>query len=286
MSVPVTLRPLLAPIARSLAQCALAVLLFTPTLAAQHDNTPGWPLHSSAPDHAVPDATGAMPPVVVPDAEESCLLWSIDKMPGTVSAADLKVPGKAKGEYHKACSDLKDKKLASAEDHVRKAVQIYPQYAAAWALLGQVLAAGDHVDEARDACSQASGADAGYAPAYLCLADIAAQNNDWHLTLNLADRSLALAPQQNIYGHFYSAVAQFHLEQLPEAQNDALKTINDDHSHRLPQVRLLLAQIYGAQHDLYGVSVELRAYLKAVPNAPDADAVRKRLAEVETQISK
>ena len=285
MTVPVTIRPLRLTIARSLAVCAFAVLLFNPSLAAQHDSTPGWPLHSSAPDHALPDATGSITPVV-PDADESCLLWSIEKMPGTISATALKVPGRAKGEYQKACNDLKVKKLDSAEEHVRKAVQLYPQYAAAWALLGQVLEAGKHIEDARDACAKASGVDARYAPAYLCLADLAAQVNDWHLALDFADRSLALVPQQNIYGHFYSAMAQFHLEQLPQAASDAQKAIDDDVSHRVPQAHLLLAQIYGAQNDLYGVSVQLRAYLKAAPNAPDAAAVKKSLADVDSQVPK
>lgn len=285
MPIPVSIRAVPAPITRCLALCAFAVLSFTGSLAAQQDSTPGWPLHSSAPDHAMPDATGAMF-TTVRDADESCLLWSIEKMPGTISAADLKVPGKAKGEYRKACSELKYKKLDSAEDHVRKAVQLYPQYAAAWALLGQVLEEGNKIEDARTACSQASSADAGYAPAYLCLADLAAQSNDWHLALDFADRSLALVPLQNVYGHFYSAMAQFHLQQLPEAATAAQKTIDDDHSHRVPQAHLLLAQIYGAQHDLYGVSVQLRAYLKAAPNAPDAPAVKKSLADLEAQVPK
>ena len=196
------------------------------------------------------------------------------------------IPGNAKEEYRKSCSDLKAKKLAGAEDHLRRALQDYPQYAAAWALLGQILEAGNKIPEARNACSQASTADAGYAPAYLCLADIAAQLNDWHLTLDMADRSLALVPQHNVYGSFYSAMAQFHLAQFPETESDALKTIDADHSHRVPQAHLLLAQIYNARHDPRGAAYELRAYLKAAPTASDAEAVRKTLAGLEAQTQK
>ncbi|MGA7061746.1 MAG: hypothetical protein WBY69_11080, partial [Candidatus Acidiferrales bacterium] len=104
--------------------------------------------------------------------------------------------------------------------------------------------------------------------------------------LDMADRSLALVPQRNIYGNFYCAMAQFHLEQLPEAESDALKTIDADHSHRIPQAHLLLAQIYNARHDPRGAAYELRAYLKVAPNASDADSVRKTLADVEAQTQK
>jgi cytochrome c-type biogenesis protein CcmH/NrfG len=74
------------------------------------------------------------------------------------------------------------------EDHLRKAVQAYPQYAAAWALLGQVLEAGNRIGEARSACSQASSVDSSCVPAYLCLADVAAQLNQWQQELELAER--------------------------------------------------------------------------------------------------
>jgi len=269
-----------------LALCAFAVVFLTPALAAQQDTTPGWPLHSSAPDHALPDAVGSQPSNIV-DADESCLLWTAEKAQRSViGAATLKVPGKAKGEYRKGCSDLKDKKFASAEDHLRKAVREYPKYAAAWALLGQVLDAGNRIEEARTACAQASGADSSYVPAYLCLADVAGQLNEWHQTLDQANRALALDPVQNLYGNFYSAMAQFHLRNLPAAERNALETIDADHLHRIPQVHLLLAQIYGANHDLNGVSVQLRAYLKVAPSAPDSAAVKKSLADIEAQLPK
>jgi hypothetical protein len=286
VAVPRTIRRIAVRTTCHFALSALALLTLAPRLAAQQNSTPGWPLHNSAPDHATADATGAIP-TLGPDLDESCLLWTITQShAGTVSAATLKIPGNAKGEYRKSCSDLKDKKPASAEEHLRKALEDYPQYAAAWALLGQVLEAENKIPEARDACSQASTADTGYAPAYLCLADIAAQLSDWHLTLDMADRSLALVPQHNLYGSFYSAIAQFHLEQFPEAESDALKTIDADHSHRIPQAHLLLAQIYKARHDARGAAYELRTYLKVAPNASDAEAVRKSLTDVEAQIQK
>jgi tetratricopeptide (TPR) repeat protein len=269
-----------------LALCAFAVILLTPPLPAQQDTTPGWPLHSSAPDHALPDALGSQPTNRVA-ADQSCLLWTAERAQrAVIGAATLMVPGNAKGEYRKGCSDLKDKKFASAEEHLRKAVEEYPKYAAAWALLGQLLDAGNRIEEARTACIQASGADSSYVPAYLCLADIAAQRKEWQQTLDQANRALALDPLQNLYGNFYSAMAQFHLSNLPAAERNALQTIDADHLHRIPQAHLLLAQIYGANDDLNGMSVQLRAYLKVAPGSPDAAAVRKSLADIEAQNAK
>ena len=274
-----------------LAVCAFGVGLLAGTLAAQSDSsasgtTPGWPLHNPAPTHATPDAMGG-PIANVAERDESCLLWTAGEAPArTVNAATLKVPGKARGEFNKGCSDLKGKKLATAEGHLRKAVEDYPRYAAAWVLLGEVLEAGDRMEDARGACSRASDADPKYEPAYLCLADVSGQLREWDQALNQADRALKLDPAENVYGNFYSAMAHFHLSHLPAAERNALETIDADHHQRVPQAHLLLAQIYGTKHDYTGAAVQLRLYLKIVPNSTAAAEVKKWLADMESQSAK
>jgi tetratricopeptide (TPR) repeat protein len=248
---------------------------------------PGWPLHDSSPVHASADGigSGGLPLLVQPD--ESCLLWTMGKKNApTVSAANLSAPQPARDEYKKACLELKAKHLDLASEHLHKALEIDPQYPGAWALLGQVLEAQQQIPEAKSACSQASTADAGYAPAYLCLSDLAGQQNDWEHSRQFADRALALDPVQNAYGHFYLAVAQVHLGSLATAESSAHEAIDADREHRIPQAHLLLAQIYGSQNELPRAADELKAYLKVAHNAPNAAEVKKSLAQVEAQIGK
>jgi tetratricopeptide (TPR) repeat protein len=279
---------------REVALCSFAVIFFTSSLPAQQSRStagppPGWPVTNSIPRHGdtVPDATLGSQPVDTARTGESCSLWAVVGAQGaTVSAARLQVPGKAKDEYRKACGDLKGNKPSSAEEHLRKAVRDYPQYTDAWVLLGQVLAAAKRIEDARGACSQASSVDSDYAPAYLCLAEVSAQQQKWDQTLDLAEHALALDRVENVYGHFYSAMAEFHLSDLPAAERNALQTIDADRLHRVPQAHLLLAQIYGARHNLPDAAAQLRAYLKVAPNSPDSAGVRKSLAELEGQTPK
>jgi tetratricopeptide (TPR) repeat protein len=271
--------------------CVFAFFAFARLLPAQQDGSstgdPGWPLHSSAPSHATADAMGTGQPPAITENDESCLIWAVnDPHPGTVNAQALQVPEKARGEFRKGCGDMRSKKLATAETHLRKAVEQYPKYAAAWVLLGQILESTNRVEEARGACSQASTLGSGYAPAYLCLADVAVQLKDWNETLNFADRALAIASVQNVYGNYYSAMAHFHLSHLPAAEHNAQEAIGADQFHRVPQAHLLLAQIYGAKHDPRGEAAQLRAYLKIAPNSPYSAGVRKSLAELEEQVQK
>jgi tetratricopeptide (TPR) repeat protein len=278
--------PVKTPFA-ALALSLAALSSFAPSLAAQQDTTPGWPLHDSSPTHAMADVGGPMPSDFPDQTEDPCLLWASGEHQGiVVNAASFQIPDRARDEYKRGCNDLKAKRYDSAEAHLRSAVQQYPQYSAAWALLGQTLAAAKRLEDARDACAQATTVDAGYAPGYLCLADLAGQQNDWQKTLDFADRALALQPNQNAYAHLYTAMAQFHTNLLQEAERNAKEAIDADHHHHIPQAHLLLAQIYGTDHDLDNAAHELRAYLKAAPKAADAPAVRDSLAQLEAQNQK
>jgi tetratricopeptide (TPR) repeat protein len=275
---------------RALALSAFTLLFLAPSSSAQQSgDAPGWPITNPTPSHGkvIPDATVGFERPEKGRDDGTCLLWALEgAQGGTVSAAELEVPGKAKGQYAKACGDIRGKKLASAEEHLRKAVQEYPQYAAAWVLLGQVLESGERIGEAQDACSQSTTVDASYVPAYLCLADVAGHQKQWNQSLDMADRALALAPARNVYAYFYTANARFHLSQVQQAESNALLAIDADRFHRVPQAHLLLAQVYEAKHDPASEAAQLRAYLKVAPNSPYSASVRKSLVQLEGQIPK
>lgn len=72
--------------------------------------------------------------------EYGCFLPPLNSvLKPTVSVVDLQVPGKPRSEFESGCEALRKKKTADAEKHLRKAVQQYEKYAAAWVLLGQLL---------------------------------------------------------------------------------------------------------------------------------------------------
>lgn len=291
MQIPIFQSTFFACRSVSFTVCTLSLLAFAlPNFAQDNGSgaaTPGWPLHSSAPTHALPDALGGgQPAPVAVEWDEACVLWSVaPPQSGTIKAATLQIPGKARDEFRKGCSDLKAKKFTSAESHLRKAVEIHPKYLAAWVLLGQALAVSEHLPEAREACTRASAADDEYALAYLCLADVASQLREWNKSQEFADRALKLEPDQGVYGHFYCAIAQVHLNQFQSAERNALEAIEADKRHRVPQTHLLLAQIYGVKRDYVHAADQLRTYLTVFPTAPDAPGVKKSISDLEARIA-
>ena len=215
---------------------------------------------------------------------EGCNSWTESGvLSPTVSIARLAVPGKATSEYQRGCGAYKDKRLDQAERHLRKAIDIYPSYPAAWVVLGQVLDAQHKREDAKQACSEAIKIDSTYVAPYLCLAEFSATEDDWKQVSTLSERALALDPANNPYSLYYTADAAFHLNDLAAAERNALAAVALDPWHHIPQLHLLLAQIYAAKGEPDAEAAQLRDYLKVAPNSGDAAGARGTLAQLQSR---
>jgi cytochrome c-type biogenesis protein CcmH/NrfG len=216
------------------------------------------------------------------ETEATCLLPPLTLVRSPVVAAPaLAVPPKARKEYSEACAALKDKKTDNAEMHLRKAVEEYPDYSVAWVTLGQILAAENHTEDARNACSQGSAIDPKYVPAYLCLAEIAARAKAWGDVLQLSNRALDLDLSTNAISYEYNAAANLRTNRLDDAEKSALRAVSIDKDNSDPRAHFLLAQIYEAKGDLTNLIVQLREYLKYAKDPDDVAAVTQYLSQVE-----
>ena len=215
--------------------------------------------------------------------DESCLPWAISAVRGaTVSVIRLQVPQDARSQYDKACGDLKKKKFADAEGHVRNAIEKYSKYVAAWVMLGQVLEAQEKTDAARDACSQASSDDPTYLPPYLCLAEISLRTQRWDEILNITKMALGLNPVGDAYAYFYRATAYFHMNNLSEAERSAIQAVGIDTEHRDALLYLLLAHIDEAKGDTAGAAAQVRQFLKFNTDKQQSTEAKQYLAKLES----
>jgi cytochrome c-type biogenesis protein CcmH/NrfG len=270
------------------ALAALLILLFSavPSRAQKSPACNGCPA-LNAPAITVPRFPDA---VLTSDASMStktterkeCSIEPFPGLPDVTSVDRLKIPPRARKEYSAACSALKSNKLAASEQHLRKAVQIDPQYVAGWVMLGQILEAQQHSDLARTACSRASDADPKYVGSYLCLAEIAGREEKWGEVLQHTTRAFELDAAPDPYAYFFSAIAYFNLNQFAEAEQRALKAEALDGEHHEPRIQFLLGQIYKAKHDSVKAAAQLREFLKYAPAAPDSETVKEDLAKLET----
>lgn len=217
---------------------------------------------------------------------ESCQTWTAFAVDSpTVSVVRLEVPSKASHEFQKACGYFKDHRLKPAEEHAREAVKIYPQYAAAWVVLGQILHAGHEDSKALDACRKADSADPNYAPPYICLAEFAAEANNWDDAYSLANHALSLDPATDPYAFLWAAEADFHLKRMDQAELYGLSAEKLDPWNRLAEVHLLLAQIYDAKGNRGEEERELRKFVKTSPHDTDWLAARTTLAKFQDNVA-
>jgi tetratricopeptide (TPR) repeat protein len=213
---------------------------------------------------------------------ESCNSWTESGVHSpTVSAKRLAVPSKATAEFQRACGAFKGRKYSEAEEHLRKAIEVYPDYPAAWVVLGQVLESEKKPDDAQEACKKARDLDPDYVASYLCLGEFAANDGKWDKLSELSGRALEIDPVGNPYALYFAADACLHLNQLSQGEMHAQAAVKLDTWHHMPELHLLLAEIYKTAGNVQGEIAQLREFLKVAPNSKDATQAKTMLVQLE-----
>jgi tetratricopeptide (TPR) repeat protein len=203
----------------------------------------------------------------------------------TISMTSLMAPKDAKKAYEKGREAARKKKWEDARSQFEKAVEIYPKYASAWYELGTVHEQSQRAAEARKAYEQSLAADAKYVNPYMRLAAMAAMERKWQEVADTSDRVLKLNPVDFPNAFFFNAVANYNLRNMDAAEKSAREAVKLDPQHRIPRANHLLGMILADKQDLTGAREQMSNYLKFMPNAPDADAVRQGLAKIDQALA-
>ncbi len=178
---------------------------------------------------------------------------------------------------------MRQKHLADAEKHLRKAVANYERYAAGWVLLGQLLESEQKLEEAGDTCAKSLNASSSYLPGFLCLTDISTRQQHWLDALKFSARALEIDPTGNPLSYALNATANLELHHLAEAEKSALKASAMDAKNREPRVHYLLAQIYVAKGERTRAVEQLHEYLKYAKDPADVAVAKNVLVKLEGQ---
>lgn len=191
----------------------------------------------------------------------------------TISVTSMAAPKDAMRAFEKA-QKARESKPAEAEKDLRKAVQIYPQFAAAWNMLGDMHRQSNQFDLARTEYAQAISADPQFVnPAY-GLALIALQEKKWDEGAQLTDQVVKMNGLAFPMAYFFNAAANYNQQKFDAAEQSAKKFKSLDTQHEHPDICLLLSHVYSRREDYASAARELRDYLAAAPNAPDAESIR------------
>jgi len=197
-----------------------------------------------------------------------------------ISMTSLQAPKEARQAYNRALQDLRKNKPAEAAKEHRKAVDIYPNYAAAWYELGRIQE-NDDAAEARKSFARAVAADAKFISPYLQLAELEAKAENWAALADTTGTLLKLDPVDYPMAYFCNATANLNLGRIEAAEKSARAGEKLDTAHRCPRLEQVLATILARKKDYAGAAAHLRSYLLLAPDAQDAARTKRDLAELD-----
>jgi len=198
----------------------------------------------------------------------------------TVSAKELAISPQALRDYRKAQEDLSRRDADSAVKRLEDAVERAPQFAQAWNTLGVIAYQRKQYDRAEDAFRQALEQDSQSFEALVNLGGVLVTEHKLDEALTYNERAVAEQPNdalaQSQLGMSYFYAANFEL-----ATRHLERACSLDPAHfSYPQ--LLLAEIHLREGNRPAAADALADFLAHHPDWPQADEMRRRIAEWRT----
>jgi Tfp pilus assembly protein PilF len=199
----------------------------------------------------------------------------------TISMTSMAAPKDASQAFEKAARAYENEKLSDAERELSKAVRIYPQYAAAWSLLGDIHQQHGQLAQAREEYMHALAADPQYVNPSFGMALVSMQEKKWQDAVQFTGQVIQLNAFAFPNAYFYNAVANYNLKKFEVAEESARRFKSLDADHRHPDVYLLLSNILQRREDYEGAAQQIREYLAAVPGSKDAERLTAQIKQLE-----
>jgi tetratricopeptide (TPR) repeat protein len=199
----------------------------------------------------------------------------------TVNVNAMTIPKDAREAFDRGRKAGTEKKYDEAITELNKAVGIFPQYAAAWSLLGEIYRLENQFEPARADYAKALAADPKFVSPYFGLAAMAVVENKWTDAAQLTDQVIQLNSSAYPMAYFFNAAANLNLGKLDAAEVSARKFQQMDRARTRPDIALLLAGILTAKNQYAEAAQLYRDYLALKPDAPNAEAFKKEAQRLE-----
>lgn len=205
-----------------------------------------------------------------------------ETIPGssTISVSELNVPRKAGAEMNRGMDAYSKGDMEKAAGHFEKAIADYPSYARAYDMLGAIAMKGSNRAKARELFSKATQADEAFLPAYVDLARMDLQDQDYAASESLLAKVIAANP------FMPDAVALLATTEFANKEYD--KALGDvERTHALPnheqfaEVHLMAGKVLRMQNHREAAIAQFELFLKEKPDSPQAESVRQALAALQ-----
>jgi tetratricopeptide (TPR) repeat protein len=193
-----------------------------------------------------------------------------------VSLTTLAAPKLAKKHFEKALRHLRDAKLEKAAAELELAVEEYPDYAAAWTLLGELRQQLGHESGIREAFERALEADSRYLRPFAPLIRIEIAEGNYEQAAELAERAVRLNPLSAEL-HYHLALATYKLGDKEKARYHARKAVESDDIAESTAAYALYGDILAQAGERAEAADQYRRFIALHPNLPTSQELRLQL---------
>lgn len=203
---------------------------------------------------------------------------------GSVAAAELNIPGKARKEFDKGNEAYAKGDTAKATEHYKKATDIYPKYAMAYNNLGAIYMKSSDKEQARAAWNKAIEADPNLASANANIGRLEVLDHNYQAALPLLQKALSVEPKNGEI-LLLMAQTQFLAGHYDQALDYSRKVHSVDHE-KLELAHIIAGRVLEMQNHPDEARAEYQLLIKEAPTAKEAEEARKSLSRIESVASK
>lgn len=211
------------------------------------------------------------------------VLYRLGSGHGTVvSRNTLEAPKQARQAFDKGVKELRKSKTdySKAARSLEGAVQVYPEFAEAWNLLGEVRLALRDWSGAREAFRRSVAEEPNYITPYLTLARIQTRREQWEDVAQLTSRVIELSPRMT-QAYYFNAVAGVSLGQFDLAEERIRHVQQSSEAANYPVAHYMLGMILVKKGEVAAAASEFRQFLEVNRNPQMVEPVQKQLQEWE-----
>jgi len=197
-----------------------------------------------------------------------------------VDERQLRIPEKARREFEKGAHDVIGERPnpESGLKHLRKAVELYPEYYEAYALMGTAYMDQEKWPEAEEALRQSLKLNDRYAASYFALGAMYNRQGKPAEAAAMLEKGLEIE-EKGWSGHLELAQSCLSLDQVQKAEDHARRA--HELAPKYPLVHVVLANTLLRRQDLKGARQEYQHYLDSAPQGPLAGQVRGVMEKID-----
>jgi tetratricopeptide (TPR) repeat protein len=192
---------------------------------------------------------------------------------------DVQIPDKARKEFERASSAVREGKTAEAIVHLRRAIALYPRYLMAHNDLGTQLLELGRLDEAEAELRLSLSIDSAAFNPTLNLGIVLLQRHQFVEARDVLDKAISLQAQSPA-ARLYIGLALSGTSESARARKE-FQAAYDLGGGQYAIALFYLGQLYMAGGDRKQALLYFQRYLREAPNANNLDQVRKLIAILE-----